>query len=174
MADRLISADKFKAYMQDKYLLFDHTLADIDAQPTVDAVEVVRCKDCKWFNHPGCAVRIVDESDKPNPFDYCAWGEKKMSDRLISTEALMKRINCYPGIRAAVAKELQYVPTVDAEPVRHGHWITEKEATGRGEIWVCGCCSVCGHIDWDCVESEDFNYCPHCGAIMDEKENTDG
>lgn len=45
---RLIDADKFKAYMQDKYLLFDHTLVDIDAQPAVDAEPVVRCKDCRW------------------------------------------------------------------------------------------------------------------------------
>ena len=37
---RLIDADAFKAYMQDKYVLFDNTLADIDAQPTVDAEPV--------------------------------------------------------------------------------------------------------------------------------------
>lgn len=26
------------------------TITDIRNQPTVDAVEVVRCKDCKWYN----------------------------------------------------------------------------------------------------------------------------
>ena len=45
--------------------------------PTVDAVEVVRCKDCKWRGELGCAVSIVDESDIPNDDDYCSWGEKK-------------------------------------------------------------------------------------------------
>lgn len=45
--------------------------------PTVDAVEVVRCKDCKWFNDFGCAIRIVDDSDKPTENDYCSFGERK-------------------------------------------------------------------------------------------------
>ena len=35
---RLIDADRFKAYMQEEYLCYDHTLADIDAQPTVDPI----------------------------------------------------------------------------------------------------------------------------------------
>lgn len=29
-----------------------------------------------------------------------------------------------------------------------------------------GSCSVCGHCDWDCVESKYFHYCPNCGAKM--------
>lgn len=45
--------------------------------PSVDAVEVVRCKDCKWFNDFGCAIRIVDDSDKPKENDYCSFGERK-------------------------------------------------------------------------------------------------
>lgn len=43
----------------------------------VDAVEVVRCKDCKWFNDIGCAISIVDDSDKPKYDDYCSYGERK-------------------------------------------------------------------------------------------------
>lgn len=35
-------------------------------------------------------------------------------------------------------------PTVDAEPVRHGHWITKEEAEERDKIWLWGSCSVCG------------------------------
>ena len=41
-----------------------------------DAVEVVRCKDCKWFNNIGCAIKIVDDSDKPKDNDYCSFGER--------------------------------------------------------------------------------------------------
>lgn len=44
---------------------------------SVDAVEVVRCKDCKWFNDIGCSIRIVDDSDKPTENDYCSFGERK-------------------------------------------------------------------------------------------------
>ena len=52
-----------------------------ESAPTVDAVEVVRCKDCKWFGDFGCAIRIVDDSDKPTENDYCSFAEeKRMSD----------------------------------------------------------------------------------------------
>lgn len=45
--------------------------------PPVDAVQVIRCKDCKWFNKLGCAIRIVDESDKPKETDFCSFAEQK-------------------------------------------------------------------------------------------------
>lgn len=45
--------------------------------PAADVVEVVRCKDCKWFNKIGCAITIVDDSDKPKENDYCSFAERK-------------------------------------------------------------------------------------------------
>lgn len=39
--------------------------------------ELVRCKDCKWFNDFGCAIQIVDDSDKPTENDYCSFGERR-------------------------------------------------------------------------------------------------
>lgn len=54
--------------------------------PTVDAVPVVRCKDCKWFadNNDGewfgCwlfqTIQIIPE-DAPKPGDFCSYGERK-------------------------------------------------------------------------------------------------
>lgn len=41
-----------------------------------DYVAVVRCKNCKWFNKEGCAIQIVDESDKPSENDYCSFAER--------------------------------------------------------------------------------------------------
>lgn len=41
-----------------------------------DVVEVVRCKDCKWYHEIGCAIKIVDESDEPKDNDYCSFGER--------------------------------------------------------------------------------------------------
>ena len=38
---------------------------------------LVRCKDCKWFNDLGCALRINDESDKPKGDDFCSFGERR-------------------------------------------------------------------------------------------------
>lgn len=80
---RLIDADALKAYMQDKYVLFDNTLADIDAQPTVDAVEVVRCKECKWsywqdeteWTYEGLYCRQYEASMHDD--DYCSRGERR-------------------------------------------------------------------------------------------------
>lgn len=45
--------------------------------PTVDAVPVIRCKDCKWFGKIGCAISIVDDTDKPSENDYCSFAERK-------------------------------------------------------------------------------------------------
>ena len=54
------------------------------------------------------------------------------------------------------------VPTVDAEPVKHGQWVFTP-TTGRYR------CSACGEADkiipWG---RPPFAYCPHCGAKMDE------
>ena len=41
-----------------------------------DAVEVVRCKDCKWFHRIGCTIEISDKSDEPTDNDYCSFGER--------------------------------------------------------------------------------------------------
>lgn len=58
----------------------------IEAAKTVDAVPVVRCKDCKWFadNNDGewfgCwlfqTIQIIPE-DAPKPDDFCSYGERK-------------------------------------------------------------------------------------------------
>ena len=45
---------------------------DIEAAPTVDAVEVVRCKDCK-HRHSYSWCEYVDDDDN----FYCARGERK-------------------------------------------------------------------------------------------------
>ena len=58
---KLIDADTIKAYLQKNSV--NHTLTDIDAQPTVDAVEVVRCKDCFL-----CETR---QTANYLPFLYC-------------------------------------------------------------------------------------------------------
>ena len=39
--------------------------------------EVIRCRDCKWFGDIGCAIRIVDDSDKPTENDFCSYAERR-------------------------------------------------------------------------------------------------
>lgn len=56
------------------------------------------------------------------------------------------------------------VPAVDAEPVRHGRWIAVHEPkSGRSRpLLGCSACNSMTH--------HDFNYCPNCGAKMNEEE----
>ena len=50
----------------------------IDNEPTVDAVEVVRCKDCKWWETDEVFKCVAyDAFWVANPDDYCPWGERK-------------------------------------------------------------------------------------------------
>ena len=54
-------------------------------------------------------------------------------------------------------------PTIDAEPVRHGKWRFVKCATGLRSQ-----CNECLHwVD----AGTDRNYCPNCGARMDEEND---
>ena len=62
---------------------------------------------------------------------------------------------------------LRNFPTIDAVPVAHGKWIYEG---ARGRFPACRC-SVCGNVenaDWTMISGE-VNYCPHCGARMDNE-----
>ena len=60
-----------------KQNFLDMISAMLDNCPTVDAVEVVRCKDCKSLEITGCygecrkLVRIV------KPWDFCSYGERR-------------------------------------------------------------------------------------------------
>ena len=87
-------------------------------------------------------------------------------------------LSIYPDIVSEHCEVILDVPAADVRPVVRGHWITEEEARDNlrkgGEYNEC-VCSVCGHLDWDCTESESFNFCPTCGADMRpaEKEDTE-
>lgn len=45
--------------------------------PKSEWVQVVRCKDCKWFGKLGCAIRIADDSDEPTENDFCSFAERR-------------------------------------------------------------------------------------------------
>ena len=42
--------------------------------------EVICCKDCKWFGNIGCAISIVDDSDKPTGNDFCSFAERRTDE----------------------------------------------------------------------------------------------
>ena len=56
---------------------YDLSRLAIETVPSADVPQIVRCRDCKWFGKIGCAINIVDESDKPHEDDFCSFGEIK-------------------------------------------------------------------------------------------------
>ena len=86
MAKRLIDAnaadvDEISCYYGGQCYLED-VQQWLDEQPTVDAVEVVRCKDCKyWWRanemcvHPKCVTGMVAVKEAPKDH-FCGYGER--------------------------------------------------------------------------------------------------
>ena len=77
---RLIDADTFKENMERKYGFYARQPQDdIDAQPTVDAVPVVRCMDCEYgkvSDTKGCVWCTCYEINK-SLNGFCDYGEMK-------------------------------------------------------------------------------------------------
>lgn len=73
---------------QEAILIFNECILELINAPTADVVEVVRCKDCKYyvihtlFGHTqGWCERLCDEFDKSLSHgtevnDYCSHGER--------------------------------------------------------------------------------------------------
>ena len=64
--------------------------------------------------------------------------------------------------RENAADCIRYIDAADVAPVRHGRW----EEASDGDGIVCPFCRTdfCTII----YDTECFNYCPNCGAKMDE------
>lgn len=79
---RLIDADKLeKQEYWGNERCFDYVDAeDIDNAPTVDAVEVVWCKGCKYYGRGKCYHPRHErhlQSIRQEDDDFCSYGERK-------------------------------------------------------------------------------------------------
>lgn len=90
---RVIDADKFILALMDASLssVDEDTILDlIDSVPTVDAVPVVRCKECAEFQQKGkyyngmpfgyCYYWDYEEGSSPNKVDgndFCSYGKRR-------------------------------------------------------------------------------------------------
>lgn len=58
-----------------------HVLAEVDNAPTVDAVPVVRCKDCRhwteWGSNTGSCSRFALDWIGTDADDFCSMAERK-------------------------------------------------------------------------------------------------
>ena len=64
-----------------------------------------------------------------------------------------------------LVRDIENAPTVDAEPVRHGRWIEERNPMMYQllpYVWVCDQCGTAFYYKTP--------YCGECGAKMDEEE----
>ena len=57
-------------------------------------------------------------------------------------------------------------PAADVVEVRHGRWVSVQHKLAR----VCSVCNRDEPYKFADVDADVYNYCPHCGAIMDKEE----
>lgn len=92
--------------------------------------------------------------------------------RYIDADALMEDLRIVKPITEteAVAFRFAYcklkdAPTADVRENVHAHW--DRVEMKKGEWWHT--CSKC-KATWGSEDVEiDFNFCPNCGAVMDER-----
>lgn len=98
-------------------------------------------------------------------------------DDLISRSAAKEYLGCDENhkystrITMELSDLLDEVPTIDAEPVRHGRWAVNE----NGHAYCTKCGSTlpfirCYDEETDREWAEEFpetRFCPHCGAKMD-------
>ena len=80
---RLVDADALKANCDIKlgndtigrrqYVMFH----EIDDAPTIDAVEVVRCGECKHMMADGRCKEFADDEVRPSATDFCSYGKRR-------------------------------------------------------------------------------------------------
>lgn len=87
--------------------------------------------------------------------------------RLIDADALKNDLTRFYDNVVTAKQLIDEQPTVEAEPVVHGRWMTCED--GWGDLHYQ--CSECG-CEWFLEDGSpadnDMNYCPHCSAKMDE------
>lgn len=88
--------------------------------------------------------------------------ERLLNSRVYSTRSGKPN---YEKMFKNLVNDILTAPTV--ETLKHAHWIVVG-----GDLGYVDCkCSACGYTDCFDDESELYNYCPYCGAKMDEVED---
>ena len=120
--------------------------AEIINAPTVDAVEVVRCKDCRFCGYDKMFDEMWCNGKRVSKDWFCADGKREEDGSTIRTHTIPK----------------------------DGYWVHGKELSRDyiGDVCVGihydkWWCSECHYP----VEGQPlWKYCPNCGAVMEVKE----
>lgn len=74
-------------------------------------------------------------------------------------------------IPVVTKEEIDNMPTIEAEPVRHAHWIWKgDEGDSR---FMCSACGGKEHVPTCMGKPDIWEYCPNCGAKMDDYRRVD-
>lgn len=91
--------------------------------------------------------------------------------RLIDADEVQRRIDFVGTVNGILCWDahdfIDRIPTIDAEPIRHGKWV--KKPFGF-ECSLCGVNYVWMRNDKECVTGG-FAFCPQCGARMDGEKH---
>lgn len=82
--------------------------------------------------------------------------------RLIDADAWLRETHFQEGIypHTTLKKEIEALPTIEVESVKHGRWILHDNGSG-----TCDQCRFTQKNVWDDDNAQ--NYCGVCGAKMD-------
>lgn len=116
--------------------------------------------------------------------------QEKAQGYVVSMFATMTECNIAKIVAMECANELNGLPVIDAEPVKHGKWYWQEEATYNptepteyNSYWTCSACGedIADYLDhalpssFIFLDSPDYEptmeYCPHCGAKMDLEDD---
>lgn len=96
--------------------------------------------------------------------------------RYIDADLLKKQIEMERILPHDICKSfficLKYFPTADVQEIKHGNWILFPNA----HYFKCDKCRYTvpykkAHIHLN--GEREYNFCPHCGAKMDEEEKSE-
>lgn len=79
---------------------------------------------------------------------------RKQSSRSVARECAVNAVN--------------NTPAEDVAPVIHAHWIETEDLSGDHYAECSNCCLL-WWIDGESSQEAEMNYCPRCGAKMDEE-----
>ena len=84
---KLIFVTDFRRFLQGKVKNYAHgsiqrnmlyaVMQWLDQQPRQDAIKVVRCKDCRYFEYGDYCSHDKMEQDFCREDDYCSYGERR-------------------------------------------------------------------------------------------------
>ena len=87
----------------------------------------------------------------------------------ISKQSLLADLNeATPRSYFAFETMVREYPTEDVAPVVHAHWIETEDLSGDHYAECSNCCLL-WWIDSESSQEAEMNYCPRCGAKMDEE-----